>query len=190
MKRVIPFNIKYRSEIESGKYEVKTKAGALVKFLDWEYNNSYPIIAKIQAPAKNWVLRTFTSEGVESEAFLHGHKNDLVIITDEDIYITPKFNVGDKLISKLNHQTIFYVERIEDECYYQDSDHRAVIKFSDQNDWELFPKFTELEEYIDEIFGNCWGCWYDSNRVDRIRYVSERVKSIVYKELRKNRKRK
>lgn len=45
----IPFDIKYRPEIEAGKYLVVTKAGREVRITQWEWlDEEYPIIAYIK----------------------------------------------------------------------------------------------------------------------------------------------
>ena len=42
-----PFNIKYRPEIESGKYKVYTESGEPVEIVKWDCKGRYPILAVI-----------------------------------------------------------------------------------------------------------------------------------------------
>lgn len=48
MKKRIPFNIKYRPEIESGKYTVETRDGRPARIVCWDLKCDTPIIAAIQ----------------------------------------------------------------------------------------------------------------------------------------------
>ena len=47
MKKTIPFDIKYRPQIESGEYKVQTRCGENVRILDWNIHGDHPIVAEI-----------------------------------------------------------------------------------------------------------------------------------------------
>ena len=69
----IPFDIKFRPQIESGKYKVQTSDGKDVRIICWDAKNSYPIVCLNECG----IPRTFTKDG------LPYHHNDscLVIVT-------------------------------------------------------------------------------------------------------------
>lgn len=77
----IPFDIKYRPEIESGKYKVKTNAGRPVRIICWDAKNEDPLV---QLPivglidyGKREMVFTWDIRG------LYGNNDmDLIIVTD------------------------------------------------------------------------------------------------------------
>ena len=81
----IPFDVRYRTEIESGKYKVETRDGHSVRIIWWDRLGSRPITAYIEG---------YDEDG-EDDAVGHFHENgslyihannskDLFIITDEE----------------------------------------------------------------------------------------------------------
>lgn len=80
----IPFDIKYRPEIESGKYKVMTAEGLNVRIICWDRNTTYwKIVGLITSQSGNEVVFTYDENGKESDGCLHGYRNDLLILTDE-----------------------------------------------------------------------------------------------------------
>lgn len=80
----IAFNIKYRPEIESGKYEVVTQKGLKVRIICWDRNTTYwKLVGLLTSQAGNEVVFTYDENGKESEGCLHAYENDLYILTDE-----------------------------------------------------------------------------------------------------------
>jgi len=80
----IPFDIKYRPEIESGKYKVMTAEGLNVRIICWDRNTTYwKIVGLVTSQAGNEVVFTYDENGKESDGCLHGYRNDLLILTDE-----------------------------------------------------------------------------------------------------------
>ena len=81
----IPFDIKYRPQIESGEYKVETEAGSPAKVMDWEYNNRVCgkcIAIKItEGDGDHGLL--YTHEGKRASIFQAEEGSDLFIITPE-----------------------------------------------------------------------------------------------------------
>ena len=83
--RRIPFDIKYRSEIESGKYKVETEDGRSAEILKWD--------AKVRKEEGGFlivcvdcgesILYIYDSKGKIHEKLVKGTHLDLVIYTDE-----------------------------------------------------------------------------------------------------------
>ena len=60
----IPFDIKYRPQIESGEYEVVTRNGYQAKIVYWELKGKNPIIAIIDVPDyENGEINTYGETG-------------------------------------------------------------------------------------------------------------------------------
>ena len=75
------FDIKYRPEIESGKYKVETRDGHSVRIVCWNTLGEYPIIGLIKGDNEEKCNR-YTNGG----AFMIDNEEntlDLFIITDE-----------------------------------------------------------------------------------------------------------
>lgn len=60
----IPFDIKFRPEIESGEYKVETRDGRPVRILCWDANQFYPICAQFRLCAGTLVARYFDCNGI------------------------------------------------------------------------------------------------------------------------------
>ena len=92
----IPFDIKYRPEIESGKYKVQTIDGCNVRIICWDAKNaSYDdIIALVEENAGEKVIRYYSNGKCTSDGSSKRNK-DLVLIIDEPEYpLTPEECVG------------------------------------------------------------------------------------------------
>ena len=80
----IPFDIKHRPQIESGKYKVVTRIGKPVRIICWDLNGPQPIVGTIYEKQMNQdIIQVFDKNGKywkESDSESH---NDLFIITDE-----------------------------------------------------------------------------------------------------------
>ena len=89
----IPFDIKYRPEIESGKYKVVTRNGLSVRIICWDLENSQPIVGVISCQEETPDL--FNSDG---KYWRKGHEDkfDLFILTDE-----PELTEFEKAVVKL-----------------------------------------------------------------------------------------
>lgn len=78
----IPFDIKYRSQIESGKYKITTRANHPVRLICWDANDyGNPIVAisggyPIQYTENGKTCNEMPWNGVELNT-------DLVIVTDD-----------------------------------------------------------------------------------------------------------
>lgn len=81
----IPFDIKYRPQIESGEYKVITAKEQPVRIICWDRSTTYwKIIALILAPdGKTENPFTYDVNGKESDGCLHDHEFDLFLITPE-----------------------------------------------------------------------------------------------------------
>ena len=74
MKKTIPFDIKYRPQVESGEMKVETEGETPVEILKWDADKNYPLIVCIQGCAYN-----YTTKGV-----CVGAKSNLVLVTEEE----------------------------------------------------------------------------------------------------------
>ena len=83
MKR--EFDIKYRPEIESGKYSVVTRAGRKVRIICWDINNDQPIIGLISCKYKDNMCDFVAQFCTNGNYWPNGSNsdNDLFILTDE-----------------------------------------------------------------------------------------------------------
>lgn len=81
----IPFDIKFRPQIESGEYKVVTAKGQSVRIICLDRSTTYwKIIALVLAPdGKTENPFTYDVNGNESDGCLHNHELDLFIITPE-----------------------------------------------------------------------------------------------------------
>lgn len=81
----IDFDVKYRPEIESGKYKVVTKYGDPVIITDWDYKNTYKILGHIDFGDLMFPM-LFDKEGNAHHPLTvnnNMYHADLEIITDE-----------------------------------------------------------------------------------------------------------
>lgn len=60
----IPFDIKYRPQIEAGKYKVVTRDGRDVRILCWDADQFYPICAQFRLCAGTLIARYFDCNGI------------------------------------------------------------------------------------------------------------------------------
>lgn len=82
MKR-LNFDIKYRPEIESGKYAVQTRDGRDVRILCWDADNYLPICAQFHLCAGTLVAKYFDSNGIYNGYTDTKNDYDIFILTDE-----------------------------------------------------------------------------------------------------------
>ena len=81
----IPFDIKFRPQIESGEYRVVTTKEQSVRIICWDRSTTYwKIIALVLAPdGETENPFTYDVNGKESDGCLHNHDLDLYLITPE-----------------------------------------------------------------------------------------------------------
>lgn len=81
----IPFDIKFRPQIESGEYKVITAKEQPVRIICWDRSTTYwKIIALVLAPdGRTENPFTYDVDGKESDGCLHNYELDLFIITPE-----------------------------------------------------------------------------------------------------------
>lgn len=78
----IPFDIKYRSEIESGRYKVETKSGCPVKIIYWERQGDMPIIGIVSEHRFGNDFEIIDTYRIDGTSAYEG-AGSLVIVTDE-----------------------------------------------------------------------------------------------------------
>ena len=79
----IPFDIKYRPEIEAGKYLVETREGVSVRIICWERKGYYPpIIALLDIKASE-IVYTYTEKGKYGDTGAESHL-DLFLVPNPD----------------------------------------------------------------------------------------------------------
>lgn len=83
MSKRIPFNIKYRPQIESGEYKVETRDGKHVRILCYDANNIVPIVALVTFNDGSEGSRDYYHDGTMNYG---GKENplDLFIVTQEE----------------------------------------------------------------------------------------------------------
>ena len=75
----IDFNIKYRLQIESGEYQVKTRGGYPVEIISWNANTgTYPIIGLVSHDGEEFAVN-YTKDGIYNHAAITSM--DLVSVT-------------------------------------------------------------------------------------------------------------
>ena len=78
-KKVIPFDIKYRPQVESGEMKVQTKEGYHVRVICWDMIGDNPIVALVMDDGEeNAIL--FNKEGKN----ILNYYNTLVLVTEEE----------------------------------------------------------------------------------------------------------
>ena len=105
METKLPFNIKYRSAIESGKVKLTTRRGnPNVTILRWDLNDPLNriIVAILSIPGGYDYCKNYYKDGRDS--LYEYHDDDLMVIP---IMPKAKFKVGDEIVSK-NNTTIKY----------------------------------------------------------------------------------
>ena len=75
----MPFNIKYRPEIEAGKYLIQTREGRKARIIQWVGMGHYPIVALVQNNGSEFA-HTYTEKG---------KFNDSVARTAFDLFLIP-----------------------------------------------------------------------------------------------------
>ena len=81
MSKRIPFNIKYRPQIESGEYKVETRDGKHVRILCYDANNIVPIVALVTFNDGSEGACHYYSDGAMS---CEENPLDLFIVTQEE----------------------------------------------------------------------------------------------------------
>lgn len=78
----VPFDIKYRPQIESGEYKVITAKEQPVRIICWDRSTTYwKIVALVLAPdGETENPFTYDVNGKESKGCLHNHELDLYVI--------------------------------------------------------------------------------------------------------------
>lgn len=87
MSRKIPFDIKYRPQIESGEYRVETRDGRPTRIICWDCNNYNPIIALADETGMwNGEMKEYVLSCNENGAFAGGSRtqDDLFIVTPDE----------------------------------------------------------------------------------------------------------
>lgn len=102
----IPFDIKYRPQIESGEYEViylsyNTKEESPVRIICWDCDNEYFIVALIINSAGHERVAVFQEEGIDNN---HPHQGTLLIVTPEEELSEFENRLCEILDSAINYQ--------------------------------------------------------------------------------------
>ena len=102
----IPFDIKYRPQVESGKYKVVTRIGKPVRIICWDLNGPQPIVGTIcEKQMHQDIIQVFDKNGKywkESDSKSH---NDLFIITDEPELTEFEEELRQVIVSVLSGET-------------------------------------------------------------------------------------
>lgn len=98
----IPFNIKYRPQIESGEYKVETRDGKKVRVLCYDANNIVPVVALVTFNDGSEGSRDYYSDG--SMNFGRENALDLFIVTPEEELTEFENRLCEILDSAINYQ--------------------------------------------------------------------------------------
>jgi hypothetical protein len=77
----IPFDIRYKAEIESGKYKVQTRDGRDARIICWDKKGKFPVVAIVKYYCGEEECFPFTNTGNYSSCTESDY--DLFILTDE-----------------------------------------------------------------------------------------------------------
>lgn len=79
----IPFDVKYRPQIESGEYKVETRDGDSVRIVCWDRKGNYPVLGLLLNEESNTEFTLSVSEG--------GRFIDDTVVSGDDLFlITPE----------------------------------------------------------------------------------------------------
>lgn len=102
----IPFDIKYRSQIESGEYKVETRGGRPVRIICWDANGPQPIVGLIyDTDIECDTSESFCANGHYWRMYDSDCDNDLVIITPEPELTEFEERVRQVVVSTLSGET-------------------------------------------------------------------------------------
>lgn len=83
---MIDFDIKYKEDILSGKYLVRTRGGFPVEILKWDRHHKHPILALITNPGGDEEILCTDVDGIYRTEFNpQHHKKDLVLMTPDEV---------------------------------------------------------------------------------------------------------
>ena len=142
----IPFNIKYRPEIESGKYKVVTRDDRPVRILCWNAKGEQPIVGLVTEKSGNELCYRFYEDGVAVD--------ELVSDSDTLFLIVPKleFKQGQWYLCTRTHA--FFEKGEIYECIYDgticDGIGRSRLTEMTYN-IDYFSPLTEMENFEQEL---------------------------------------
>lgn len=132
----IPFDIKYRPQIESGEYKVETRDGKPVRIVCWDRKDDYPIMALTTNLNKS---ESYISCYANGRMTIHSQEfpSDLFIVTPEPEPLTKlEKAVFDMLVERTNEATIsekqarkyapIFLEIAKDEIY----SHESLVEYA------------------------------------------------------------
>lgn len=98
-KERVPFGIKYRADIDFGKYRVETRQGFPARIICWDLHDKYPIVAAVDYYGCE-ILRSFSADGKECRKY---SEHDLFLVpVEQDIPtitgLITKDDVGNLLV--------------------------------------------------------------------------------------------
>lgn len=120
MSRKIPFDIKYKPQIESGEYKVETRDGHEARIICWDACEDEPIVAVISGLVHQYALDGYAN---------YLRDNDLFIITPEEDS-TESESLSDKHLAKV---AVIYSTY----CKVEDGTRHAVMN------WNTFRKIAQ-----------------------------------------------
>ena len=154
MKKIIEFDPLLRAEIESGKYQVKTKSGKTVKILDWSRKSGDrddDIVAKVtSASGSENTLLYYSSGRLISDSTTGPRNNDLVLEYEEEdeVHYWPE---ATKLEEFSNNRP-----------FIESGDYMAVTEFGEPAEvvkWDCKGKYPILAVIYDGDTDD--SCFYD-----------------------------
>ena len=110
----VPFDIKYRPQIESGEYKVITRAGEDVKIICWERRCLYPIVC---LHGENDTLLSVTENGMVLPDGRR-HYNDLLIVKPESKKAKRESNLTWQDVRSIVDIADMMRDAFEDERFY------------------------------------------------------------------------
>ena len=132
----IPFNVKYRPQIESGEYKVVTREDRPVEIRIWDLKGDFPIVGVYFDDKNNRETAVqVTAEGRCSIKPNDDYCDDFFVITDEPELLPKEFKVGDVIKEKRCTTCYEILEIYKDGSLFLDGD--FTIPPSEIHNWEL-----------------------------------------------------
>ncbi len=135
----IPFDIKYKSQIESGGYEVVTAQGSLAKIISWDADEDKPIVALITNNyngykyAKAYYINGIHNEDEDSVLNLSIIVRDLELTEFEKAYSMMRYGSEATAIFKKEQ-----LEQVKKEA-------ATILEYARKEIAEELPKWVEFD---------------------------------------------
>lgn len=147
MKR-IPFDLKYRSEIEDKQYHLETKDGKPVEIVKWDSNGLAPIVALVEMRECRGEEPVWYDNDGHCHACGFDH-NDLVIVTDEHEAPEEIRSLIEEIIDTFSEDALIFPSRKKE--LIENYSHR-LYELALKKIREDVEDFRDADEYYDNWY--------------------------------------